>query len=71
MTLLFFLPFRYQVRQFISDFGVLIAILSMVLLDWGIGLPTPKLTVPSTFEVSPHTIARHAQTSYSRVLKLT
>ncbi|XP_064598631.1 electrogenic sodium bicarbonate cotransporter 1-like isoform X2 [Liolophura sinensis] len=42
--------FSAMVRQFISDFGVLIAILSMVLLDWGVGLPTPKLTVPSTFE---------------------
>lgn len=39
-----------QVRQFISDFAVIIAILSMTFLDWYVGIPTPKLQVPSDFK---------------------
>ncbi|CAL1539654.1 unnamed protein product [Lymnaea stagnalis] len=38
------------VRQILGDFSVLIAILSMVGVDAALGLPTPKLTVPSTFQ---------------------
>ncbi|XP_067649397.1 electroneutral sodium bicarbonate exchanger 1-like [Haliotis asinina] len=38
------------VRQIISDFGVLIAIVLMVLVDYLLGLPTPKLTVPEEFK---------------------
>lgn len=33
-------------RQFISDFAVIIAIMAMTLLDIKIGIPTPKLEVP-------------------------
>lgn len=35
-----------------SDFAVLIAILSMVLLDYLVGIHTPKLNVPQEFSVS-------------------
>ncbi|XP_046332973.1 sodium bicarbonate cotransporter 3-like isoform X1 [Haliotis rufescens] len=38
------------VRQIISDFGVLIAIVLMVVVDYLLGLPTPKLTVPEEFK---------------------
>ena len=40
----------------ISDFGVLIAIILMVGFDYGLGLPTPKLTVPNEFKVTVHCI---------------
>lgn len=42
------LPNVFRAR--ISDFSVLIAIISMVLLDYFLGLPTPKLIVPSEFK---------------------
>ncbi|CAG2239630.1 NCBE [Mytilus edulis] len=42
--------FPNVIRQRVSDFSVLIAIVSMVLLDYFLGLPTPKLTVPSEFK---------------------
>ncbi|CAC5394186.1 Anion exchange protein 3,Anion exchange protein 4,Anion exchange protein 2,Sodium bicarbonate cotransporter 3,Sodium-driven chloride bicarbonate exchanger,Electroneutral sodium bicarbonate exchanger 1,Band 3 anion transport protein,Electrogenic sodium bicarbonate cotransporter 1,Electrogenic sodium bicarbonate cotransporter 4 [Mytilus coruscus] len=43
------------VRQYLSDFAVLISILCMVLLDYFIGVPTPKLEVPAKFAPSsPH-----------------
>jgi hypothetical protein len=45
------IDFVFQVRQRISDFSVLISIIAMVLLDYFIGLPTPKLTVPGEFKV--------------------
>lgn len=35
-----------QVRQFISDFSVIIAIFSMSLIDYYCGIATPKLDVP-------------------------
>ncbi|XP_033728588.1 electrogenic sodium bicarbonate cotransporter 1-like [Pecten maximus] len=38
------------VRQTVSDFSVLLAIVIMVGLDLALGLPTPKLTVPSEFK---------------------
>ncbi|OWF48132.1 electrogenic sodium bicarbonate cotransporter 1-like [Mizuhopecten yessoensis] len=38
------------VRQTVSDFSVLLAIVIMVGLDFGLGLPTPKLTVPTEFK---------------------
>ncbi|KAH9523267.1 hypothetical protein Btru_066239 [Bulinus truncatus] len=38
------------VRQTLSDFAVLIAIISMVVLDVLIGIPTPKLEVPTEFK---------------------
>lgn len=40
-----------QVRQNVSDFAVLIAIVVMVLIDALLGIPTPKLTVPSEIKV--------------------
>ncbi|KAK3586801.1 hypothetical protein CHS0354_002540 [Potamilus streckersoni] len=45
-----FLPAK--LRTIISDFAVLIAILSMVAIDAGIGLATPKLEVPETLKVN-------------------
>ena len=40
-----------QVRQSLSDFAVLIAILITVGIDVAIGIPTPKLEVPEQFKV--------------------
>ncbi|XP_057657143.1 sodium-driven chloride bicarbonate exchanger isoform X3 [Diorhabda carinulata] len=40
------LYFPSKVRQFISDFAVIIAICSMTLLDYYVSIPTPKLEVP-------------------------
>ncbi|XP_074042921.1 na[+]-driven anion exchanger 1 isoform X2 [Leptinotarsa decemlineata] len=42
--------FPSKVRQFISDFAVIIAILSMTMLDYKVGIPTPKLEVPHEFK---------------------
>lgn len=42
--------FPSKVRQFISDFAVIIAILSMTVMDWYVGIETPKLQVPSDFK---------------------
>lgn len=42
--------FPSNVRQIISDFAVIIAILSMSLLDFFANIPTPKLDVPSEFK---------------------
>ncbi|XP_055376644.1 electrogenic sodium bicarbonate cotransporter 1 isoform X3 [Condylostylus longicornis] len=42
--------FPSAVRQFISDFSVIIAILSMTVLDFTIDVATPKLEVPSKFQ---------------------
>ena len=39
--------FSVQVRQTISEFGVVISIVLMVLLDYFMGFETPKLHVPS------------------------
>lgn len=44
--------FTLQVRNIIGDFAILIAILVNVGIDAAVGLPTPKLTVPSEFKVS-------------------
>ncbi|CAL4062275.1 unnamed protein product [Meganyctiphanes norvegica] len=41
--------FRTGVRQFISDFAVIIAILAMTGLDLMVGIHTPKLDVPAKF----------------------
>lgn len=40
------------VRQYLSDFAVLISIICMVVLDFCIGVPTPKLKVPGKFAPS-------------------
>uniref|UniRef100_A0A0K8SVL4 Anion exchange protein n=2 Tax=Lygus hesperus TaxID=30085 RepID=A0A0K8SVL4_LYGHE len=42
--------FPTKVRQFISDFAVIIAIFSMTFLDCVMNLATPKLEVPSEFK---------------------
>lgn len=41
-----------QVRSIISDFAVFFTILTMVLIDYALGIPSPKLKVPSVFKVS-------------------
>ncbi|XP_072936830.1 electroneutral sodium bicarbonate exchanger 1 isoform X3 [Epargyreus clarus] len=42
--------FPSKVRSIISDFSVIIAILSMSFLDYKVGVKTPKLEVPSEFK---------------------
>ncbi|XP_026831199.1 electrogenic sodium bicarbonate cotransporter 1 isoform X2 [Ooceraea biroi] len=42
--------FPSKVRQVVSDFAVIIAIFSMSLMDHFVGIPTPKLEVPSEFK---------------------
>lgn len=43
-----FLP---QVRSTVSDFAVFLTIVIMVLLDFMVGIPSPKLHVPHAFKV--------------------
>lgn len=43
--------FPTKVRQFFSDFAVVIAIVLMTVVDNWVGLPTPKLLVPEDFKV--------------------
>lgn len=38
-------------RSIISDFAVFFTILTMVLVDYSLGIPSPKLKVPSVFKV--------------------
>ena len=40
--------FPAKVRSLISDFAVIIAIVSMVVVDYLVGVPTPKMQVPDT-----------------------
>ncbi|MCJ8732666.1 hypothetical protein PDJAM_G00214020 [Pangasius djambal] len=42
--------FPTKVRAIISDFAVFITILTMVLVDYGLGVPSPKLQVPNKFK---------------------
>ncbi|KAL6484618.1 hypothetical protein MHYP_G00066630 [Metynnis hypsauchen] len=42
--------FPTKVRAIISDFAVFITILTMVLVDYAIGVPSPKLQVPNKFK---------------------
>uniref|UniRef100_A0AAY5F0P1 Anion exchange protein n=1 Tax=Electrophorus electricus TaxID=8005 RepID=A0AAY5F0P1_ELEEL len=42
--------FPTKVRAIISDFAVFFTILTMVLLDYAIGVPSPKLQVPNKFK---------------------
>jgi len=42
--------FPTRVRVLLSDFSVIIAIITFVLVDWHFSLPTPKLEVPFKFE---------------------
>ncbi|XP_062236858.1 sodium-driven chloride bicarbonate exchanger-like isoform X1 [Platichthys flesus] len=41
--------FPTKVRAIISDFAVFITILTMVLVDYALGIPSPKLQVPDQF----------------------
>eukprot|EP00062_Callorhinchus_milii_P024116 gi/632983679/ref/XP_007908765.1/ PREDICTED: electroneutral sodium bicarbonate exchanger 1 isoform X2 [Callorhinchus milii] len=42
--------FPTKVRSMISDFAIFLTILSMVLIDYALGIPSPKLQVPSVFK---------------------
>uniref|UniRef100_A0A1A7YT07 Anion exchange protein n=1 Tax=Iconisemion striatum TaxID=60296 RepID=A0A1A7YT07_9TELE len=42
--------FPTKVRSIISDFAVFITILTMVLIDYAMGIPSPKLKVPDKFK---------------------
>uniref|UniRef100_A0AAR2IH50 Anion exchange protein n=1 Tax=Pygocentrus nattereri TaxID=42514 RepID=A0AAR2IH50_PYGNA len=42
--------FPTKVRQIISDFAVFITIVSMVGIDYALGVPSPKLQVPNEFK---------------------
>ncbi|KAA8588189.1 hypothetical protein FQN60_001383 [Etheostoma spectabile] len=42
--------FPTKVRSIISDFSVFLTILTMVLIDYALGIPSPKLQVPSVFK---------------------
>uniref|UniRef100_A0A7N6AU43 Anion exchange protein n=1 Tax=Anabas testudineus TaxID=64144 RepID=A0A7N6AU43_ANATE len=42
--------FPTKVRSIISDFAVFFTILTMVLIDYALGIPSPKLKVPSVFK---------------------
>ncbi|KAJ0062333.1 hypothetical protein NL108_007544, partial [Boleophthalmus pectinirostris] len=42
--------FPTKVRSIISDFAVFITILTMVFVDYSLGIPSPKLQVPSKFK---------------------
>ncbi|KAK7893448.1 hypothetical protein WMY93_022600 [Mugilogobius chulae] len=42
--------FPTKVRSIISDFAVFITILTMVLVDYSLGIPSPKLQVPNKFK---------------------
>ncbi|XP_065203094.1 sodium bicarbonate cotransporter 3 isoform X2 [Planococcus citri] len=42
--------FSSKTRQFISDFAVIIAIFSMSIMDYVVGVKTPKLEVPREFK---------------------
>ncbi|CAM9279561.1 sodium-driven chloride bicarbonate exchanger-like isoform X2 [Lampetra fluviatilis] len=42
--------FPTKVRSSVSDFAVFLTILSMVLVDYALGIPSPKLQVPSEFK---------------------
>lgn len=44
--------FPGRIRQVLSDFAVMIAIVVMTCIDLYFGINTPKLNVPSTFRVS-------------------
>lgn len=43
--------FSPQVRSTVSDFAVFLAIVIMVLIDFMVGIPSPKLHVPHMFKV--------------------
>ncbi|XP_073341336.1 sodium bicarbonate cotransporter 3-like isoform X1 [Pagrus major] len=47
--------FPTRVRSTISDFAVFLTIMIMVLVDYLVGVPTPKLNVPDRFEPTSNT----------------
>ncbi|XP_036929352.1 sodium bicarbonate cotransporter 3-like isoform X1 [Acanthopagrus latus] len=47
--------FPTRVRSSISDFAVFLTIMIMVLVDYLVGVPTPKLNVPDRFEPTSNT----------------
>ncbi|XP_078027405.1 sodium bicarbonate cotransporter 3-like isoform X2 [Epinephelus lanceolatus] len=47
--------FPTKVRSTISDFAVFLTIMIMVLVDYLVGVPTPKLDVPDRFEPTSNT----------------
>jgi hypothetical protein len=46
-----FIKFLIKIRNKISDFGVVFTIATAVLIDYYVGIDTPKLLVPLKFEV--------------------
>ncbi|XP_074858002.1 sodium-driven chloride bicarbonate exchanger isoform X1 [Carettochelys insculpta] len=42
--------FPTKVRSIVSDFAVFLTIMSMVLIDYALGIPSPKLQVPNAFK---------------------
>lgn len=48
-----------KVRAVISDFAVFITILTMVLTDYALGIPSTKLQVPNEFKVSCITVLQY------------
>lgn len=63
LTLVLSTLLAVQVRSTISDFAVFLTIMFMVLLDYLVGIPSPKLNVPDTFEVK-HT---HTQVLFTHL----
>ncbi|KAM3615007.1 uncharacterized protein V6R79_022083 [Siganus canaliculatus] len=47
--------FPTKVRSTISDFAIFLTIMIMVLVDYLVGVPTPKLNVPDRFEPTSNT----------------
>uniref|UniRef100_A0A671Y8E8 Anion exchange protein n=1 Tax=Sparus aurata TaxID=8175 RepID=A0A671Y8E8_SPAAU len=47
--------FPTRVRSTISDFAIFLTIMIMVLVDYLVGVPTPKLNVPDRFEPTSNT----------------
>ncbi|KAI1901856.1 hypothetical protein AGOR_G00038740 [Albula goreensis] len=45
-----YFPYQGEVRSTISDFAVFLTIMIMVLVDYLVGIPSPKLNVPDRFE---------------------
>lgn len=64
ISTLYYILFLLQIRSIISDFAVFITILTMVLVDYALGVPSPKLQVPNKFKV------RHSPDIYIYVYHL-
>lgn len=44
-------PLHLQVRKLVSDFAIILAILTSCAIDAALGLETPKLLIPSELKV--------------------